>query len=95
MVNVSSALRIPASLACLAAMSSVASPSAVVPLVPAVGEPGLGGIAVDEEEHELAEGSVRVSAGEELGDALEREEPPEGLDNKEEVRQRLRTFHVV
>jgi hypothetical protein len=82
MVNMSSDVRISASLA-------------VVPLVPAVGEPGLGGIAVEEEEDELAEGRVGVAAGEELGDALEGDEPGKGLDNKEEIRQRLRTFHVV
>ena len=102
-MNVSSDFMMSASFCCFAAMSwsdgvvvpPLPFPSAVVPLVPAVRESGLGGIAVEEEEDKLPEGCVGVAAGEELGDAFEGEEPAEGSDNKEDIMQRLRTFHIV
>ena len=69
--------------------------SAVVPLFPVVGEPGLGWVAAEEEGKEGSEGGFVLSLGEELGDAFESDDPSEGLDNDPEIRQRRRTFHIV
>lgn len=69
--------------------------SAVVPLLPAVGEAGLGGVAVEEEGDELAEGVVVVAEREVVEHALEHDDPADGLENKPEISERLRTFHIV
>jgi|SRR3569833_2055419 len=72
-----------------------ASPSAVVPLLPAVRDAGSGGIVAEEEEEKAAEEGVVVAVREELGDAFEGQDPADGLDNKPEISKRLRSFHIV
>ena len=79
----------------LASDSCGSEPSAVVPLFPVVGEPGLGWVAAEEEGKQGSEGGFVLALGEELGDAFEGHDPAEGLDNKPEIRQRRRTFHIV
>lgn len=54
----------------------------------------MGGVVVDEEAEEAAEDVVVVDVREELGDALEREQPADGADNKPEISKRLRSFHT-
>ena len=97
MVKLSSERRTSASALILAVVSASVSVSGltVVPLFPVVGEAGFGGIAAEEEDEEVAEEGFVVALGEVLGDALEGDDPAEGLDNKPEIRQRRRTFHIV
>lgn len=107
MVNVSSDLimeRSCVSAAAAAAESSfsgtsgvveVAAGSAVVPLVPAVGEPGAGRVAAEEDDEQLVKEGVVVAEGEVLDDAFKHDDPADGLENEPEIRQRLRTFHIV
>jgi hypothetical protein len=69
--------------------------SAVEELLPTFADSGPGGVAVEEEEDEAAEGVVVVAVGEELGDAFEGEDPADRLNNNPEISERLRTFHIV
>ena len=69
--------------------------SAVVPLVPVVGEPGLGRVVAKEEGEDGSKGRLVLPLGEELGDTLKGHDPSEGLDNEPDIRQRRRTFHIV
>lgn len=69
--------------------------SAVVPLFPVVGRPGLGGVVVEDEEEELAEETVVVAERVVLEHALEHDDPADGFENNPEISERLRTFHIV
>lgn len=61
---------------------STSSPaSAVVPLFPAIGWSGAGGVAVDKEEEDASKDVVVVPVGEELGNAVEGNDPANGLEN--------------
>ena len=91
MVKPSSDFMIPRSFSWLALVSSStssfvisASPpvsSTIVPLVPAFGEPGAGWVAVDEEEENASEDVVVVAVREELGNAVEGDDPADRLEN--------------
>jgi len=73
-----------------------AAPSlAIVPLCEIFGHGGGRGVFVEEEVEQSAEEGVPVGAAVEFGDALEGERPPDDAENIPEVRQRLRTFHIV
>ncbi len=79
---------------CDAACSGAAG-SAVVPVVPAVGQAGAGGVAAKEEDEDVVEEAAVVAVREVLEHALEHDDPGEGLENEPEIRQRLRAFHIV
>lgn len=77
-------------------MPPEAPSSAVVPLFPVVRDAGFGGVVVEEEEEESAEHVVVVAIREELCDALEGEDPADGLHDNPQVSKHLRrTFHIV
>ncbi len=67
----------------------------IEPLVPVVRELGPGWVAVEEEVEDLSEEGKGVSLAKVLGDDFEAKDPSERADNNPEVRQRLRTFHIV
>lgn len=69
----------------------------VAPLFPGIGERWSGGIASEEESNDASEDGLVVALGEVLvlSDAFEGKDPPDRLDNKPEIRQRRRTFHIV
>ena len=67
----------------------------VVPLFSGTGERWSGGIASEEESNDASEDSLVAAFGEVLSDAFEGKDPPDCLDNKPEIRQRRRTFHIV
>ena len=68
---------------------------AVVPLFPTIWDSGACGISVEDEGKEAAEDDVGVSVANVFGDAFEGDEPANCLDNKPEIRHRLRAFHIV
>lgn len=69
--------------------------STVVPLDPVFWRSWYGWVVVEEEEDETADDSVVVSVGEEVGNALEGDEPADGADNEPQISKRLRSFHTV
>lgn len=75
--------------------SASASLSVVIPVFPVVRGLGRGGVSVEDEGDETAEEVVGMSVTIIFCDAFEGGDPSDGLDNKPEIRQRLRAFHIV
>lgn len=92
MVKVSSARITSTSWSC---SFECASSSGVVPLLPVVWEAWAGGVSVEDKGDEASEEVVRVSITKVLCDTFEGDDPADCLDNDPEIRQRLRTFHIV
>lgn len=99
MVNSSSAFRTSASDSCsfivVVVLLLLFFSSTVVPLSPVVRELWLGRVAAEKEGDEASDDGLVVALCEELGNSFEGHDPPDGLHNKPEIRQRRRTFHIV